>query len=183
MEAISNTFNTFCTTSFTNSILADGLSDENDRYSQIKQSSLIQFRNGGQDAGLLERCGRSFLVEPVLVLVALCALVETTVRCAVVIFAWIAFNLVSSDISDIYEKLENSAINSYSTLGISISWTTKNLLIEKLDYTKDLEEALEPLHDMVGVAFMPLFFANDVIKSTGLNKVLNTVTNGVLYPA
>jgi hypothetical protein len=181
MEAVSNAFNTFCTISFTDSILEDR--DGATMTGPREQSSLIQFRNGGKDAGLLERCGRSFLVEPILVVVALCALVETTVRIALTIFAWIASNLVSSDISDISEKLVDSTGCSYSALGISISWITKNLLIEKLDYTKDLDEALEPLNTMVGLPFLPLFFVNEIIKSTGLNKVLNTVTNGVLYSA
>jgi hypothetical protein len=178
MEAISNAFNTFCTTSFTQSILEDSLSEPTNEYSRRNQSSLIQFRNGGKDAGLLERCGRSFLVEPILVVVALCALVETAVRVVLAIFTSIGLIFEFLD-ENTFDNVCNSLNYSFSAFCISTSWITKNVLKEKLHYSKDLKTAREPFEYMVAVLVMPIFIGDSLLKSTGLDKVVSTLTWGV----
>jgi hypothetical protein len=174
MEAISNAFNTLCTTSFTDSIL-----EESNEWGQPReQSSLIQFRNGGKDAGLLERCGRSFLVEPVLVVVALCALVETTVRVVLTIFAYIGSLcgfLDEDKYNDVYESMDHS----FDAFCISTSWITKNLLKEKLSYSADRTTAREPFDHILIIPVLPFFIGDDLLKSTGLNTVVSTLTWGV----
>jgi hypothetical protein len=116
------------------------------------ESSLIQFRSGSEESGFLGRCGRSLVVEPVFVVLSLCALVETIARVVLRLGAFIAsyFSRAASE-EDLEEEsqatpdvvLAVTASQSWNAFVVSTDWIIRNIFAEKLEYKKDLEAALE----------------------------------------
>lgn len=127
-QAISNAFYSFCETSYTHTIL------KNDR--------LINFRNGDWDTEFLERCGRSLVVEPVFLVVSLCAIVETIVKLVLLCIASIAANFSPARLEEGSAKtlLTKSGIEGFMATLVGIDWVVKNLFAAKLDFDEDLEK-------------------------------------------
>jgi hypothetical protein len=163
-QSISNAFNRFCETSYTNAIL--------------KNERLINFRNGQRNSGLLERSCRSLVVEPVLLVVSLCVIVETVARIIFSIVALIAY-CFSSDEGDIDDtlcgKLALSTGRSLQALGLSTSWITKNLLVKELDYDEDLEKVNQFFRATALILISPLYLLVEAVECTGLSEFLRPI--------
>jgi hypothetical protein len=159
--------------------LEDTLLHPNNRYSRAtEQNSLIAFRNGREDSGFLERCGRSVVVEPIFLVVSLGALVETVVRVVLTIVTVIASCFISTRSEE--GEATNSAGRvllrttgeSFCGLITSTGWIAKNIFAKKLHYTNDLGIA----GNFLG---RPLEMLGDALVCTGLDEVIRHMTCGV----
>lgn len=163
-QSISNAFNRLCETSYTNAIL--------------KNERMIDFRNGRRNSGFLECCGRSLVVEPVLLVVSLCAIVEIVARAIFTIVALIAY-CFSSDEGELAEtpcgKLGVSTVRSLKALGLSTSWITKNLLVKELDYDEDLEKVNQFFQVTALILISPLYLLAAAVECTGLSEFLRPI--------
>jgi hypothetical protein len=110
--------------------------------------------------------------------VALCALVETTVRVVLTIFAYIG-SLCDFLEEKTFENVFHSMNHSFGAFCISTSWITKNLLKEKLLYSKDLKTARDPFEYILVISVVPIIIGDGLLKSTGLDTVVSTLTWGV----
>lgn len=178
-QAISGALRFAYENSLSNYFLQDTRLYPDSRYDrETAQSSLIDFRNGREDSGFLERCGRSLIVEPVFLVVSLGALVETVVRVVLTIVAIIVsyFRSTQSEEDEstdpIWKKPLEAAAFSLCGLITSTGWIAKNIFAKELHYTNDLNVAVK-------VVKRPFQMLANGLECTGLNEVIRNMACGV----